>query len=489
MQPQIRRVGMGLLIAFLLVFAQLNYVQIFAAQSIAGNDANIRSLLAEYAIRRGEIETVDFEQLATSRATGGKLNYRRTYPGGELYGHITGWYSLVFGTDRIERSYNEQLLGKSGVISMQDIEDSFLGSGQRGDEVRLTVHSRLQQVAAASLGDQLGSVVALDPQTGAVRALYSNPSFDPGPLASHDPPSIREYWTSLQPSSPTSPLVNKATSRSFPPGSTFKVVTAAAALESGQYTPQSSFPDPVAIDLPQTDQTLTNFTNTACTGTGSIDLFTALEDSCDTTFGLIGLEIHDQVLATAEGFGFNQAIPFDVAGEASAFPRVPDDEEPFRAYAGIGQGDVAATPLQMALVAAGIANGGDVPRPRLVQEIRDPSGSVVEKPSPETLGQAVSAETAAEITRMMTAVVESGTGTAAQIPDVSVAGKTGTAQSVEGAAPHAWFICFAPSSNPRIAVAVLVENGGSLGSEATGGAVAAPIAKAIIEEDRRIRGW
>lgn len=489
MQPQIRRVGMGLLIAFLLVFAQLNYVQIFAAQSIAGNDANIRSLLAEYAIKRGEIETVDFEQLATSKATGGKLKYRRTYPGGELYGHITGWYSLVFGADRIERSYNEQLLGKSGVISMQDIEDSFLGSGQRGDEVRLTVHSRLQQVAAAALGDQLGSVVALDPQTGAVRALYSNPSFDPGPLASHDPPSIRNYWDSLQPSSPTSPLVNKATSRSFPPGSTFKVVTAAAALESGRYTPQSNFPDPVAIDLPQTDQTLTNFTNTACTGTGSINLFTALEDSCDTTFGLIGLKIHDQVLATAEGFGFNQVIPFDVATEVSSFPRVPDDQEPFRAYAGIGQGDVNATPLQMALVAAGIANGGDVPRPRLVQEIRDPSGSVVEKPSPETLGQAVSAETAAEITRMMTAVVESGTGTAAQIPDVSVAGKTGTAQSLEGAAPHAWFICFAPSSNPRIAIAVLVENGGSLGSEATGGAVAAPIARAIIEEDRRIRGW
>jgi penicillin-binding protein A len=489
MHQQIRRVGLGLLVAFLAVFAQLNYVQIFAAESIASNSANIRSLLREYSIKRGDIITADGVTIATSRSTDDNLEYLRVYPGGELYGHTTGFYSIVFGTRALESAYNAQLLGEGGVISMQDIEDTFLGSGQRGDEVRLTVHSRLQQVAAASLGDQLGSVVALDPQTGAVRALYSNPSFDPGPLASHDPPSIREYWNSLQPSSPTSPLVNKATSRSFPPGSTFKVVTAAAALESGRYTPQSSFPDPVAIDLPQTDQTLTNFTNAACTGTGSIDLFTALEDSCDTTFGLIGLEIHDQVLATAEGFGFNQSIPFDVAGEPSAFPRVPDDQEPFRAYAGIGQGDVAATPLQMALVAAGIANGGEVPRPRLVQEIRDPSGSVVEKPSPETLGQAISAETAAEITRMMTAVVESGTGTAAQIPDVSVAGKTGTAQSLEGAAPHAWFICFAPSSNPRIAVAVLVENGGSLGSEATGGAVAAPIAKAIIEEDRRIRGW
>ena len=489
MHGQIRRVGLGLLIAFLLVFAQLNYVQIFAAQSIAGNDANVRSLLAEYAIKRGEIETVDFEQLATSKATGGKLKYQRTYPGGSLYGHITGWYSLVYGTDRIERSYNEQLLGKSGVISMQDIEDSFLGSGERGDEVRLTVHSRLQQVAASSLGDQLGSVVALDPQTGAVRALYSNPSFDPGPLASHDPDSIRRYWNSLDPRSPASPLVNKATSRSFPPGSTFKVVTAAAALESGRYSPQSTFPDPEFIELPQTDLTLTNFTNTSCTGTGSIDLFTALEDSCDTTFALIGLAIPDQVAATAQNFGFNRSIPFDVATEASGFPEIPDDREPFRAYAGIGQGDVAATPLQMALVAAGIANGGEVPRPRLVEEIRDPSGSVVEKPSPETIARAMSPETAAELTRMMIAVVESGTGTAAQIPDVSVAGKTGTAQSREGAAPHAWFICFAPASNPKIAVAVLVENGGSLGSEATGGAVAAPIARAIIEEDQRIRGW
>jgi peptidoglycan glycosyltransferase len=489
MQAQIRRVGIGLLIGFLLVFAQLNYVQIFAAQSIAGNDANIRSLLAEYAIKRGEIETVDFEQLATSKATGGKLKYQRIYPGGSLYGHITGWYSLVFGTDRIERTYNEQLLGESGVISMQDIEDTFLGSGERGDDVRLTVHSRLQQIAASSLGDQLGSVVALDPQTGAVRALYSNPSFDPGPLASHDPPTIREYWRSLNPRSPTSPLVNKATSRSFPPGSTFKVVTAAAALESGRYSPGSTFPDPEAIPLPQTDETLTNFTNTSCTGTGSIDLFTALEVSCDTTFGLIGLQVPDQLHDTAQALGFNGDIPFDVATEASSFPRVPDDQQPFRAFAGIGQGDVAATPLQMALVAATIANGGEVPRPRLLEEIRDPSGSVVERPSPETLGQAMSPETAAELSRMMTAVVESGTGTAAQIPDIPVAGKTGTAQSREGASPHAWFICFAPAGNPRIAVAVLVENGGSLGSEATGGAVAAPIAKAIIEEDQRIRGW
>lgn len=489
MQAQIRRVAWGLVAAFLIVFAQLNYVQIFAAEDIASNDSNIRSLLAEYAIKRGDIETLDFETVARSRKTQDRFQYLRAYPGGELYGHITGYYSLIYGSDRIEATYSEQLLGESGVISMQDIQDSFLSSGERGDDVRLTVHSQLQQVAAEALGGQEGSVVALDPSSGEVRAMYSNPTYDPGPLSTHDTEEIRAYRRSLQPNSPDSPLLSKATSRSFPPGSTFKVVTTAAALESGRFTPTSSFPDPEALDLPLTDNTLTNFTNTSCTGTGSIDLFTALVQSCDTTFAILGLRLPEELRRTAGALGFNEPLPFDVGTAASTFPDVPDDQEPLRAFAGIGQGDVAATPLQMALVAATVANGGQVPRPQLVREVRDASGSVIEQQRSAPLGRAFSAATAQELTRMMTSVVAEGTGTAAQIDGVEVAGKTGTAQTVEGAAPHAWFICFAPASNPRIAVAVLVENGGELGSEATGGAVAAPVAKAVIEADRRIRQW
>jgi penicillin-binding protein A len=489
MHAQIRRVGIALVIAFLAIFLQLNYVQIFAAEDIASNDANVRSLLARYSIKRGEITTMDFVAIAKSRATSDKLKYLRTYPEGELYGHLTGWDSLIYGTDRIERSYNEQLLGESGVISMQEIHDTFLSSGERGDDVRLTVNSQLQETARDQLGDQAGSVVALDPNTGEIRAMYSNPSFDPSGLASHDPDEVRSYWKSLDPHSPTSSVVNKATSRGFPPGSTFKVVTAAAALESGRYTPRSTFQDPVALELPQTDDTLTNFTNTSCTGTGRIDLYTALVESCDTTFGILGLEVYDQLASTAEGFGFNEPVPFDIATQASTFPDIPDDSLPLRAFAGIGQGDVSATPLQMALVAATVANDGRLPRPRLVRDVRDPSGSVVEEPTPGDQGPAISESTATQLTSMMTDVVREGTGTAAQIPGVTVAGKTGTAQTVEGAAPHAWFICFAPAENPQIAVAVLVENGGALGSEATGGQVAAPIAKAIIEQDKEIRKW
>lgn len=489
MQRQIRRVGLGLIVAFLAVFAQLNYVQIFAAERIAGNQANIRTLLREYSIKRGDILTSDGETIATSIATKGRLKYKRTYPNGELYGHLTGFYSVNYGKTRIEAAQDGVLLGDAGVLSMQDIEDRLFGSGRQGEDVVLTINSKLQEAARAALGGERGAVVALDPQTGAIRAMWSNPSYDPGPLASHDSADAKKYYNSLNPKSPDSPLVDLATSRTYPPGSTFKVVTTAAALESGRYDRDSKFPDEAELKLPLSTETLTNFTKAACTSGGEIDLFTALEISCDTTYAILGLEIPGEIYDMAEAFGFNEPPPLGIGTEASNFPDVPDDEEPLRAYAAIGQGDNAATPLQMALVAAGVGNEGEVLRPQLIQEILDPSAGVVRRLKPDVLSTAMSAENARVLTEMMVAVVETGTGTAAQIPGVKVAGKTGTAQTVEGENPHTWFISFAPADNPQIAIAVIVENGGSFGSEATGGAVAAPIAKAVMEADRGVRGW
>ncbi|MGH2806465.1 MAG: peptidoglycan D,D-transpeptidase FtsI family protein [Actinomycetota bacterium] len=492
MERQIRRMGTGLVIAFLIVFAQLNYVQFFAAERIAGNQANRRAIIREYSIKRGDILALTGIPLATSVRVNDPddpLRYLRTYPEGDLFGHVTGHYSLLYGTSRIEAAYNDALLGDSGVVSIQDIQDRFTNSEEAGDRVRVTIHPRLQEVARAELGANRGAVVALDPNTGEVRAMWSNPPYDPSRLASHSGREQRDAWNDLNPKSPLTPLLSIATSRGYPPGSTFKVVTAAAALESGRYTPTSRFPDPARLELPQTDRTLTNFTNTACTGTGSIDLFHALQISCDTTFAKIGLEIHGEIHEMATSLGFNDTIPFDVGTEASSFPEIGDDAQPARAYAGIGQQDVVATPLQMALVAAGIANDGDVPRPRLVREIIDNSGGIVERFPPETLSEAMTTETAEQVTAMMVAAVEAGTGTAAQIPGVPVAGKTGTAQTVEGQDPHTWFICFAPADDPQLVVAVIVEHGGELGSEATGGAVAAPIAKALLEADRAIRRW
>ena len=500
MDRQIRRVGIGLVLAFLAVFLQLNYVQIYAAERIAENPANRLQLIREYAIKRGDILTLDGKTIAQSRPQKGLYKYRRTYPGGELFGHITGWYSVRYGLDRLERTYQDQLLGEGGVLSMQDIEDRFLGSGEQGDDVRTTISSQLQEAARTALGPERGAIVAMDPQTGEVRALWSNPSFDPTPLASFDGKESQRYWNSLDPRSSESALINIATSRGYPPGSTFKVVTTAAALQSGRYKPDTTFPDPQALEpcegpretgdpcLPLTTENLTNFTKRPC-ASGQITLFEALRVSCDTTYALLGLDIPNDVRSMAEAMGFNEPLPFDIRGEASQFPNISDEDAPLRAYAGIGQGDVNATPLQMAVVAATVANGGEVPRPRLVRAIIEPSGRIVREFQPEVLNQAMSADVARAVTEMMVAVVETGTGTAAQIPGVRVAGKTGTAQTVEGENPHTWFIAFAPADNPKIAVAVIVENGGSFGSEATGGAVAAPIAKAVIEADKRIREW
>ncbi|MPZ70706.1 MAG: penicillin-binding protein 2 [Actinobacteria bacterium] len=489
MERQIRRVGIALIALFLAVFVQLNYVQIFAASDIANNGANSRALIKKYSVKRGSIVTIDEVEIARSVATRGKYKYKRTYPEGELFAHITGYLPFAGEATGVEAAFNDDLSGEGGTLSMQDLQDRLLGSGERGDDVMLSIDSRLQEIARDSLGENTGAIVALDPTTGEIRAMYSNPSFDPNPLASFNTGTAEDYYQTLDPDSGTSPLVAVATRRTFPPGSTFKVLTASAALESGRFQPDSTFPDPNELELPLTNQTLTNYSNTACTGSGQIDLFTALRISCDTTFGIIGLRVPDDIREMAGRMGFNESLPLEIGTAVSRFPNIPDDEEPLRAYAGIGQGEVAATTLQMALIAAAVANGGDVPVPRLLHRIIDASAGTVSEPEPETMGEAMSAQNANDVKRMMVAVVESGTGTNARIEGIEVAGKTGTAQSAEGANPHAWFIAFAPANDPQLVVAVFVQNGGSFGAEATGGLVAAPMAKALLEADRRLRDW
>jgi peptidoglycan glycosyltransferase len=266
-------------------------------------------------------------------------------------------------------------------------------------------------------------------------------------------------------------------------------VTASAALENG-YGPDSTWPNPSELDLPLTDLTLSNFGGEHCAGgAAQITLAEALTESCNVTFGEIGLELGpDKLAEQARLYGFtaeagDDSIPFDIPWVPGVFPDAATFEgrDPAVALSAIGQQDVLANPLQMALVAGAIGNGGSLMRPRLVGEIRDPSGQVIQTFDPEEWSQPLSSANAAALTQMMVSVVSSGTGTAAQIPGVEVAGKTGTAQHGEGEAPHAWFTSFAPAQDPQIAVAVVVLDGGSLGSEATGGQVAAPIARAVLE--------
>jgi peptidoglycan glycosyltransferase len=333
----------------------------------------------------------------------------------------------------------------------------------------------------AALGRNVtGSVVALEPSTGKVLAMVSSPTYDPNLLASHRFSSVQRAYERLN-GATNRPLVNRAIQEIYPPGSTFKLVTAAAALSSGQYTPDTEVKGGARLDLPQTSTDLVNENGSDCGGE-RITLTQALVVSCNVSFGDIGLRLGDDALREqAEKFGFDQTYLEDLNGQVkSRFPKDPD--EPQTALSAIGQFDVAATPLQMAVVSAGIANGGTVMRPYVVDEVRGPDLSVLDKTSPEAFrSNAVSSSVARDLTQMMIEVVDQGTGTTAQIPGMKVAGKTGTAQSSPERPPYAWFVSFAPADDPQVAVAVLVEDAGVERDAISGSGLAAPIAKRVME--------
>jgi penicillin-binding protein A len=498
MDRRIRRLALGLLVLFLAVFASVNYVQVFAASRIADNPANAyRQLIAEYKVERGAILAADAKtRLAFSSKSRGILEYQRHYPDGPLYAGITGYYSLYFGRSELEQTFNDYLSGDAAELLPSTLGDFVLGRPKRGASIVTTIDPKLQQLAQHLVDamPQGGATFAMVPQSGAVLASASNPTFDPNELSSQNPKEVRAAWKQLN-SDQSKPLLSRANDALFPPGSTFKLITASAALENG-FGPSSSWPNPHELDLPLTNNTLQNFGGEFCAGgASSITLAEAFQISCNVTFAQVALKLGAKKLGEqARSYGFcldappktdclTEALPYDTPWTQGRFPEPSffKQQTPLVAYSGIGQADVASNPMQMALVASAIANGGVEMRPRLVSEVRDPQGRVVKRYGPEQWGIPISSQTAADMTRMMESVVSGGTGTAAQIPGITVAGKTGTAQTGTGGNPHAWFVCFAPAEDPQIAVAVIVLDGGDLGSEATGGQIAAPVAKQLIE--------
>lgn len=489
MNRQIRIVALISLLLFGAVFINLNWVQLVHADKLANNPANIRVTLRAYANERGPILTADNAEIAVSNKTpNDQYKWLRTYPLGPTYGQVTGYFSLVYGNSELESTMNKQLIGSGGKLTMQSLSDQLLGSPVEGDTVILNINNKLQQVAAQALGTKKGAVVALDPNTGAILAMVSSPSYDPTPLSSHDDATIRNTWSGLQ-ADPSNPMLNRATSQTYPPGSTFKVITAVAALQnnlgtSTTYAPANQF------QPAQSNSPIKNFGGETCGG----DMVTAFTVSCNAYFAKLGDALPKGALAqTAKAFGFDANPPLEIPDAASRIASDADLSSPaFTAQSAIGQYNDAATPLQMALVAAAVANKGTIMTPRLVKEVLDHQGNVIDQPKPTPWKTNVmSQDTASTVTQMMEKVVNDpqGTGTAAKIPNVTVAGKTGTAENASGAPPHAWFIAFAPAEAPQIAVAVLVENGGNLGSDATGGKVSAPIAKTVIQTDQQIEGW
>ena len=481
MNRQVRRVAVAVLVAFLALLAAPLYWQVLAADRLANDPRNTRVLIKEYGIERGEMVLRDgrtpVAQSVRSRDRNDPLEFVRRYPDGERYGMVTGFYSLVFGRTLAEQEFNSYLLGKAPEQFAQNLSDLVTGRSSPGGTLVLTLDKATQQAAEEALADRKGAVVALDYTTGAVLAMTTFPRYDPNKLSSHDTQTIRKDWDQLL-KDPDQPLLNRAAGQLYPPGSTFKVVTAAAALENGVHT-NDQIPSPPVLDLPQTTATIQNFGGESCGG-DTITLDRALQISCNTAFAGLGLRLGAKKLSSeARKFGFDEPSPYQLPAATSSIPA--DMDKPSTAQSAIGQRDVRVSPLQMATVAATVANGGRRLAPQVASEVVSDRGGVVKRFQPEDFGQVIPGDVADQLKQMMGLVVSGGTGTAAQIPGgPQVFGKTGTAQNAAGRAPHAWFIGFTESGDRHIAVAVVVENGGDLGSEATGGRVAAPIARDVM---------
>jgi penicillin-binding protein A len=480
MNRQLRHVAIAALIMFAALLVNSNVVQVVQASSLRANPHNVRVLYSEYSNKRGPIEVAGTD-VARSVKTNDSLKYLRTYPGGAEYAPVTGFYSLVIGASGIEQAEDPILAGTDNQLFIKRISDEITGRTPQGGSVVLTLNPKAQAAAYNGLRGVRGAVVALNPSTGAILALATSPSYDPSVLSTHNSAQINSAYKKLL-HAPGDPLIDRATSETYPPGSLFKIVTASAAFTSGRFTPNSVVPAPSALRLPLTTTFLHNFGGESC-GNGKTDtILDAFRISCNTAFAGIGLKIGINALASqakAFGVGSSLSIPLPVAPSQIS----SDANAPNTALSAIGQYDDALTPLQAAMIGATIANGGVEMKPYLVAQTQAPDASVLSRTKPQVLRRSVSPQVAAEVTKMMELVVASGTGTAAQIPGITVAGKTGTAQhgtASEHLAPDAWFVSFAPAQHPTIAVAVLVEDGGSLGSDATGGAVSAPIARSVM---------
>jgi penicillin-binding protein A len=469
----LRRVAISVLVLFTLLIVNVNYIQVVRSDELRSDPSNTRVLAAEYDRERGAI-VVAGTAIAESVPTEGRLKYLRQYPQGALYAAVTGYHSLIYNNSQLERAENDVLSGSDGRLALRRLADLFTGRDPAGGDVTLTLDPAVQEAAMAGLEGVTGAVVALDPATGAVLGMASTPTYDPGQLSSHDPAAIRAYAEELD-AMERDPRLNRAIGDNFPPGSLFKVIVSAAALEDGR-TPDTVVPAPAELPLPNSTRVIPNFNGSACDPSGEQSLIDALTISCNTAFAQLGMDLgEDRVREMSEAFGLDgepYEIPLRV--EASGIGDVEDDAA--LAQTSIGQRDVRMTPLQAALVAATVANGGRQMKPYLVDQVQAPDLTVIDSTQPEEWRQPVSEEVAGQLTEMMISVVANGSGRAARIPGVQVAGKTGTAQVSQDVADHTWFTGFAPADDPKIAVAVFVANGGG-----TGGERSAPIAREVMQ--------
>ncbi|WP_328528074.1 penicillin-binding protein 2 [Nocardioides sp. NBC_00368] len=484
MNRPIRTLSVGCLILFVALMLNLTYVQFFKASWYNNRADNRRVTEEAYSQQRGDI-LVGKKAIATSKPSDDTFKWQRTYPGGKKYAPITGFMSYSYGQTGIERSQDSVLSGKDNKLFTNRLVDLVTNSEPAGGNVELTIDPKVQDAAyegLTALGDDVqAAAVAIEPSTGKILAMASTPTYNPDRLATHDFSDATKSYNQLS-KDDDEPLLNRSIQTALPPGSTFKLVTAAAAIENLDMDGDSKVYGGASLDLPGTTTDLPNLNGTSCGGE-QITLTRALEVSCNTAFGQLGMELSDEEMQDqAEAFGFGQDYLDDLGPLAkSQYPA--NDGKAEQARAAIGQQSVIATPLQMAMVSAGIANGGEVMKPYLVDRVTSSSLDVIDQGNPTAIDNqpAVSQDTAEILTQMMVSTVDNGTAEAASIDGVSVAGKTGTAQTTPDKPPYAWFTSFAPAENPSIAVAVMVQKSGTERSEIAGGRLGGPIAKAMME--------
>jgi len=491
MEKRIRRLGIFMVLCFIALFIQLNNIQVIKASSLANNPQNPRVVAVQLSQPRGDVLSADGVNLATSvTAKSGLYKYRRVYNPNTapLFAQIVG-YDTIFGTRTgVEAEYNAYLQSHTrAATSLRDL----LVNRTTTDNVTLTINSHLQLQVAAIM-DQVGAqdnapvegAVVLNPKTGAILAMYSNPTYDPNPLVSTNAAAVKAAYAKLNPTSGESPLVSRTFQFGFLPGSTFKTVTTAAIYDHQPALAKVNIPQQQCIPLPQSNIPLCNYGHSGpngpekCGGT----LVITLPASCDTAFAQYGMALGAQSLnSEAQAFGFNQLIPLDLPGVGvSNFPTVAQltNNKPSQAYSAFGQQDVTATALQMSLVAAGMANQGVVMTPHVMEQVRDTQGNLVRAYAPKPWLTATNPITAAAVTSLMQAVVTSGTASGVFPASWNVAAKTGTAETGPNASlTNDWMIAFAPANDPKVAVAVVVPN--QPGSD-TGASISGPPTKAIL---------
>nr|WP_223875332.1 penicillin-binding protein 2 [Nanchangia anserum] len=475
------------LVMVLAVMVSTTATQFFAAADLTADSRNTRTIYNAQGKPRGPI-IVSGTPIASSTplpSQGTNKRYQRSYMASDgMYSQLTGFYSLQGQSQGLEQTENEVLLGQAPSQLMDRLTQMVKGTEESGGAIELTIDPAVQQAAWQALGGRRGAAVAIDPKTGAILAAVSSPSYDPNALATLDQSHATQAMEAYQ-KDPARPMDNRAFGgHRYAPGSAFKLITAAAMLSSGQYTPDTTVQAPVTIQLPQTERTLSNIDHSTCAG-GHPPLRIAFALSCNTPFAQAGMNLgQDQMQKMAEAFGFNKSFTMPLAVTESIYPQLEGDNAdvmapPQLAYSAIGQYNVQVTPMQMAMVAQTIANDGVRMQPYLVARELDSQLNPTSTTAPKRVGEPISASVANQLTDMMVAVVNQGTGTQARIKDVQVAGKTGTAEVGDSGRADGWFVGFAPADDPKIAFAVVVE-GDQNGVRSLHGADVAPIARDMI---------